>query len=90
MSNVRTADRVRQALPYRVVLPIALLLGLAPFQPQPHLVEKVGMLVGGTLHRPIDIFDLFLHGLPVMLLLVRVGADLLRMQGPRAKKGAER
>ena len=36
----------------------ALLLGLAPFHPQPHLVEKVGMLWQGTLSQPVDVFDL--------------------------------
>lgn len=39
-----------------------LLLGLAPFSPELHLVEKLRMLAEGTLRRPIDIFDLVLHG----------------------------
>ncbi len=48
----------------------ALLLGLAPFLPEPHLWEKLKMLATGTLKRPIDIFDLVLHAsLPVLLLL---------------------
>ncbi|HHH49048.1 MAG TPA: RND transporter [Gammaproteobacteria bacterium] len=48
----------------------ALLLGLAPFTPQPHLLEKLQMLFSGTLQRPVDIFDLCLHGaLPALLLL---------------------
>ncbi len=46
----------------------ALLLGLAPFVPMPHLLEKLGMLLQGELSRPIDIFDLFMHGaFPVLL-----------------------
>ncbi len=46
----------------------AILLGLAPFAPMPHLVEKLGMLFHGELSRPIDIFDLFMHGaFPVLL-----------------------
>ncbi|MCG7867440.1 MAG: RND transporter [Candidatus Thiodiazotropha taylori] len=56
---------------HMVVLP-ALLLGLAPFVPEPHLWEKLKMLVAGTLHRPIDIFDLLLHGIPVILLVIKV------------------
>jgi len=45
-------------------------LGLAPFTPQPHLLEKLDMLFSGTLQRPVDIFDLCLHGaLPALLLL---------------------
>ena len=47
-------------------------LGLAPFQPAPHLVEKISMLLQGTLHRPIDIFDLFLHGAFPALLVLKV------------------
>ncbi|MCG7900063.1 MAG: RND transporter [Candidatus Thiodiazotropha lotti] len=56
---------------HMIVLP-ALLLGLAPFVPEPHLWEKLKMLMAGTLHRPIDIFDLLLHGIPVILLIIKV------------------
>lgn len=51
---------------------IALLLGLAPFAPEPHLWEKLKMLTAGTLSKPIDIFDLVLHGTPVVLLLLKL------------------
>jgi len=51
----------------------SLTLGLAPYYPQPHLLEKLGMLFSGALSRPIDIFDLFLHGFfPVLLVLKSV------------------
>ncbi|MEN8166227.1 MAG: RND transporter [Pseudomonadota bacterium] len=60
----------------RIPLPMialpALLLGLAPFVPEPHLWEKLKMLLGGSLSRPIDIFDLFLHGTPVVLLIIKL------------------
>ena len=65
------------SLSYGMLVPVALLLGLAPFQPQPHLFEKIGMLTQGTLTRPIDIFDLLLHATPVVILLVKVGRDLI-------------
>ena len=51
---------------------IALLLGLAPFVPEPHLWEKLKMLAAGTLSRPIDIFDLFLHAAPLVVLFLKV------------------
>jgi len=53
---------------------VALMLGIAPYpsQPQPHLLEKLGMLVSGSLVKPIDIFDLFLHGTPLVLLILRL------------------
>ena len=50
----------------------ALTLGLAPFVPEPHLWEKLKMLAAGTLVRPIDWFDLVLHGLPWALLLAKL------------------
>ena len=49
-------------------LVVALTLGLAPFSPEPHVWEKLRMLFGGELYRPIDIFDLFLHGIPWLAL----------------------
>lgn len=60
---------------------IALLLGLAPFSPQPHLVEKVQMLLSGELSRPIDIFDLLFHSLPLLLLALK----LLTEKAPRQR-----
>lgn len=59
-------------IPYSFLLPAALLLGLAPFAPEPHLVEKVRMLAAGVLVRPIDIFDLLMHSAPIILLLLKV------------------
>jgi len=59
-------------IPLITLLIIALLLGLAPFTPEPHLWEKLKMLVAGELVKPLDIFDLFLHGTPVVLLLLKL------------------
>ena len=62
-------------LPLSILVVAALVLGLAPFQPEPHLWEKLKMLAAGTLSRPIDIFDLVLHGgFPLLLV-----AKLIRM-----------
>lgn len=71
-------SRLSSYLPYKILLPLTLLLGLVPFFPEPHLVEKLGMLFEGSLRRPIDIFDVFWHGWPIILLLFRVIADLTR------------
>ncbi|MDZ7662973.1 hypothetical protein [Thiohalophilus sp.] len=58
-------------IPFPTLIIIAILLGLAPFSPQPHLVEKLQMLFDGTLSKPIDIFDLLLHGGPLVLLVIK-------------------
>ena len=59
-------------IPTTSLLIISLTLGLAPFAPEPHVVEKIKMLVDGSLTRPIDIFDLFLHGTPWVLLAIKL------------------
>jgi len=63
-------------IPLTTLVVIALLLGLAPFAPEPHLWQKLKMLAAGELIKPIDIFDLFLHGAPAVLLVLK----LLRMR----------
>jgi hypothetical protein len=63
-------------LPLKALFVVAIFFALAPLQPEPHLIEKLRMLFEGALTRPIDIFDLFMHGLPTVLLAIR----LIRMQ----------
>ncbi len=67
---------VKDLLDYRFLIPLVLLLGFAPFYPQPHIVEKMRMLMAGTLKKPIDIFDLFWHAWPFALLAYRVFRDI--------------
>lgn len=55
------------AIPWTFLLPVAILLSLTPFKPEPHLIEKLRMLVNGLLIRPVDIFDLFMHGTPILV-----------------------
>jgi hypothetical protein len=57
-------------LPWGMLVLACLTLGLAPFSP-PHIVEKLGMLAAGKLVKPIDWFDLFLHGAPWLLLIAK-------------------
>ena len=51
---------------------LAVWMAGAPFTPEPHLVEKVHMLLQGTLTRPLDFFDLFIHAAPMALLAVKL------------------
>ncbi len=62
-------------IPLNLLILASLTLGLAPFVPEPHIWEKLKMLASGQLKAPIDIFDLFLHGTPWVLLI----AKLIRM-----------
>ncbi|MGD8369246.1 MAG: hypothetical protein PVG78_16520 [Desulfobacterales bacterium] len=65
-------------IPYLVLVPVAVLLLLAPLVPEPHVIEKLRMLKSGDLKRPIDIFDLCFHLLPTLLLCVKGIRDILR------------
>ncbi|MBP0484069.1 RND transporter [Sagittula sp. M10.9X] len=51
---------------------LCLTLGLAPVIPEPHVWEKLKMLAAGDLTRPMDIFDLLLHGMPWMFALAKL------------------
>ncbi|WP_397408435.1 hypothetical protein [Polaromonas sp.] len=51
---------------------LALWMAVAPITPEPHLIEKLRMLGQGTLSRPLDIFDLFIHAMPLALLVLRL------------------
>ncbi len=65
-------DRIPLAQLALVAVMLALMPAIVPPYPEPHLVEKVRMLLAGTLRRPLDIFDLFLHATPITLLLIRI------------------
>jgi hypothetical protein len=66
---------------------MSLTLGLAPFVPEPHLVEKIRMIAaGGAGMRPIDGFDLLMHGAPwVWLIVVALRSPV--EQAPRSDNG---
>jgi len=59
-------------IPLTWLVAVAVWMTLAPFTPEPHLLEKLRMLSQGTLTRPLDIFDLLLHASPLILLGVRL------------------
>ena len=57
------------------LLPLAIaatVMALAPFAPEPHLLEKSRMLINGELIKAIDIFDFFWHSFLLLLLVIRL------------------
>jgi hypothetical protein len=68
-------------IPLHMLVIVSLTLGLAPFVPEPHIVEKLRMLWQGTLSKPIDILDLLMHGGPWLLLIWR----LLRLRRSKSE-----
>jgi hypothetical protein len=62
-------------IPISLIVLACLTLGLAPFFPEPHVWEKLKMLVAGELVKPVDVFDLLMHA----ALFAVLGLKLLRM-----------
>lgn len=49
----------------------SLTLGLAPFSPEPHVWEKIQWVFSGAQGmKLIDWFDLLLHGMPWVMLII--------------------
>ncbi|MGB5157649.1 hypothetical protein [Desulfobacterium sp. N47] len=64
-------------LNWAVIIILCVTIGLAPFSP-PHIIEKLSMLIKGNLIKPLDWFDLFLHGFPWILLLLKITVFLVK------------
>jgi len=64
--------KIFKKIPLPLLIVLCLTLGLAPFTPEPHLLEKLKMLAAGELARPVDIFDLLMHGAPWLLLVFKL------------------
>ena len=47
-------------------------IGFAPLFPEPHVWEKLRMMVQGNLIRAIDWFDLLMHGTPWVLVVLKI------------------
>jgi len=62
-------------IPYSALIVLTILMLLLPFRPMPHVMEKLIMLKNGILNKPIDIFDLFYHTAPLILLIVKAVRD---------------
>jgi hypothetical protein len=54
------------------LLPLAAWLAVAPITPEPHLVEKLRLLIQGELTRPLDVFDLAMHATPLLLVALKL------------------
>jgi hypothetical protein len=66
--------RILDEIPYAVLFVAAVVVGMLPLG-NPHLIEKTSMLLRGDLRRAIDIFDLFMHSFPLLLILVKAVRD---------------
>ena len=70
--------QILDSIPISFVLLACLTLGLAPFFPEPHIWEKLKMLFAGDLSKPVDIFDMLMHGVPWLVLLAKLARLVVR------------
>jgi len=75
---------------YGMALVACVTLGLAPFpmKPEPHILEKLNMLFSGSLNKPIDIFDLLMHGAPWGFFIYLGIRDLISLVQGKKTEGA--
>ncbi|MGH1356762.1 MAG: RND transporter [Thalassovita sp.] len=64
------------SISWTTILLICATLGLAPFVPEPHIWEKLKMLLAGELTRPLDMFDMLFHGLPWLVAAMKAVRQL--------------
>jgi len=58
--------------PMAMLVVMAVVLGVMPAGMEPHLIQKLRMLMHGALNRPVDIFDLFWHSWPLIWIALRL------------------
>jgi hypothetical protein len=65
---------------YSNLFVLAVLLGFAPFFPQPHVWEKLRLLKNGELTKWLDIFDLGFHLFPSLIIALKYYVDSKKKQ----------
>jgi|TARA_R110002110_G_scaffold307631_4_gene521278 hypothetical protein len=65
---------------YKIIILLCLILGLAPYSPEPHIWGKLKWIAGGaTGMKFTDWFDILLHGTPFILLIRIIFIKLLSL-----------
>ena len=67
-------------MPTLLTILIGVWMGLAPFFPEPHLVQKFFWVMEGHPFKLIDVFDVFMHGGLATLAILKIW----RVLGKRA------
>ncbi len=68
---------------WKIVFLLCLTLGMAPFFPEPHVWGKLKWVFGGGIGmKPMDWFDLVLHGFPFVLLIRLLALRLKHLINP--------
>jgi len=63
-------------LPFGPVIFLGTVFAFMPFVPEPHLWQKAMMIANGLYMAPIDWFDIFVHGGPALLVIIKLTRHL--------------
>lgn len=69
-------------IPWGLIIIACLSLGLAPFNP-PHVWSKFILLIHGELSAGVDLWDLFFHSVPWLLLVLKAIVTVSAGKGVR-------
>ncbi len=64
--------KIFDKIPYPLIIIAAIFMSIAPMSGEPHLLEKIKMLLSLSLSKPIDMFDLVLHSTPNIILILKL------------------
>jgi len=59
------------SIPWGVLVVFSIWMLIAPISPEPHFWQKLGWLQSGHPFTPLDVFDVFWHLLPTVLLIIK-------------------
>ena len=62
-------------IPFPVLIVICAFMLLAPISPEPHLIQKLNWVASGQVFKAIDVFDVFWHLLPSVVLLLKIALN---------------
>ena len=75
-------------LPTFPTVVVGLWMGLAPFMPEPHLVQKFYMLINNEPFKLIDVFDVFMHGGIAAIAVLKVWRIMQARNTGKSDQGA--
>lgn len=74
---------------WSLVIMASLMLGLAPFYPEPHIWGKIRWVAGGAVGMSaMDWFDLCWHGWPFILVIRLAVVSLIQRKAPDNASGS--
>lgn len=76
--NIKLVLNWIDSIPTGILVFFAIWMLFAPISPEPHLVQKYNWILEGKTFKAIDVFDVFWHVLPSIVLLIKWRKRLMK------------